>query len=314
MADKRTERKRGWDLAGKIIKKVGAFIGILLFMAIFCLAVIKAHDKRGELQITMLDVGQGDGIYIKTPAGKHYLIDGGSSDVTNVGTYRIEPYLESQGVEALDYVFVSHGDGDHTSGIEEMLANQKLGIQIHTIVLPNEQVIDDALYALAELASENGTKVVIMEVGDAIEDEKSFSGNQMLLTCVAPFDTYEGEIGNASSMVLDLQYGEFDMLFTGDLEKDGEEIVVDSGILRDYDVLKVGHHGSKYATSEKFLEQVKPEIALISAGRENAYGHPSEETLERLEDIGCEVYSTQECGAITIRTDGENMRVDGFTH
>lgn len=312
MAKKRTQRKRGRILADKIIKRVGAFTGILLFLTFFCIVDMKGHEKKGELQITMLDVGQGDGIYIKTPAGSHYLIDGGSSDVSKVGTYRIEPYLESQGVGELDYVFLSHGDGDHTSGIEEMLVNQKLGVRIHTIVLPDENVIDEALYALAELASENGTNVAIMEEGDIITDDKSFSGNQMRLTCIAPSDTYEGEIGNASSMVLDLQYGEFDMLFTGDLEKEGEEMVVESGNLRDYDVLKVGHHGSKNATTEAFLEQVKPEIALVSAGKDNSYGHPASETLERLEEIGCEVYSTQEYGAITIRTDGENMNVEGF--
>lgn len=299
-------------MVGKMIKRVGAFTGILLFLAFFCIADMKEHEKKGELQITILDVGQGDGIYIKTPVGRHFLIDGGSSDVSKVGTYRLEPYLESQGVGELDYVFLSHGDGDHTSGIEEMLANQKLGVRIHTIVLPNENVIDDALYALADLASSNGTNVVIMEAGDSITDAKAFSGNLMELTCIAPSDTYEGEIGNASSMVLDLQYGEFDMLFTGDLEKEGEEMVVESDVLRDYDVLKVGHHGSKNATSEEFLAQVKPEIAVVSAGKDNSYGHPASETLERLEKAGCEVYSTQECGAITIRTDGKNMNVSRY--
>lgn len=305
------ERKGECILERKIIRRAGAFLGILLFMTLFFLADIKSHSKKGELQITMLDVGQGDGIYIKTPQGRHFFIDGGSSDVSNVGTYRIEPYLESQGVAELDYVFVSHGDSDHISGIEEMLANQEFGIRIHTIVLSNENVIDEAQYALAELASINKTKVVVMEAGDKIIEEIS-SDKQMKVTCIAPADAFEGEIGNASSMVLDLQYGEFDMLFTGDLEKEGETAVTESGELRDYDVLKVGHHGSKNATSEEFLEQVKPEIALISAGKDNSYGHPALETIERLENVGCKVYSTQECGAITIRTDGEKMEMDGF--
>lgn len=311
MEKKRKKRKGECILGRKIIRRAGAFLGILLFMALFCLVDIKSYSKKGELQITMLDVGQGDGIYIKTPKGSHFLIDGGSSDISNVGTYRIEPYLESQGVAELDYVFVSHGDSDHTSGIEEMLANQEFGIRIDTIVLPNENVIDEALYALAELASVNKTKVVIMEAEDTIIEEIS-SDRQMKLTCIAPTDAFEGEIGNASSMILDLQYGEFDMLFTGDLEKEGEEMVTESGNLRDYDVLKVGHHGSKNATSEAFLEQVKPEIALVSAGKDNSYGHPALETIERLENVGCKVYSTQQCGAITIRTDGEKMEMDGF--
>lgn len=311
MEKKGTERKGERILGRKVIRRIIVFFAILLFMALFCLADIKSHGKKGELQITMLDVGQGDGIYMKTPQGRHFFIDGGSSDISNVGTYRIEPYLESQGVAELDYVFVSHGDSDHICGIEEMLANQEFGIRINTIVLPNEDVIDEELYALAELASENKTKVVVMEAGDIIIEEIS-SDKQMKLTCIAPTDTFDGEVGNASSMVLDLQYGEFDMLFTGDLEKEGETAVIESGELRDYDVLKVGHHGSKYATSEAFLEQVKPEIALISAGKDNSYGHPALETIERLENVGCKVYSTQQCGAITIRTDGEKIEMDGF--
>ncbi|MEE1085596.1 MAG: ComEC/Rec2 family competence protein [Schaedlerella sp.] len=285
----------------KIVKKGMLSLLVILSNVIFVAAVINTRGNHNELKITMLDVGQGDGIHIRTPSGMQILIDGGSSDVSEVGKYRIEPYLESQGVTELDYVFISHGDLDHTSGIQEMLLNQKFGIRIHTLILPSENVLDESLLEVGRFAEQYGTRVAAIGAGEKIID------GEMVITCIAPSESYEGAIGNASSMVLDLRYKGFDMLFTGDLENEGEDAVVKSGVLRDYDILKVGHHGSKNSTSEEFLEQVRPEVALISAGKENRYGHPSKETLERLKNIGCEVYSTQECGAIIINTDGEKL-------
>lgn len=287
-----------------ILKRIVYGGGMLLLITAFCFSTAISHGKKGELKVIMLDVGQGDGIYIRTPSGMHILIDGGSSDVSEVGKYRLEPFLESQGVKELDYVFITHGDGDHTSGIVEMLNNQTLGIKIHTIVLTTEKTIDESLLKIVKLAFQNDTKVVVMEKGEYIQDE------EMTLTCLSPAKDYDGEVGNASSMVLDLQYREFDMLFTGDLEQEGEKELAESWILRDYDILKVGHHGSKNSTSEDLLEAVRPEIAFISAGKENQYGHPHQETLERLSEAGCKIFSTQECGAISIVTDGEYVSME----
>lgn len=305
---KRNENKKKEKefLVKRAVKTTITSLATAGFLAIFCIAVMNSHGQDGELKITMLDVGQGDGIYIRTVSGKHWFIDGGSSDLSQLGKYRIEPFLESQGVAELDYVFLSHGDTDHTSGITEMLQNQKLGIKIKTLVLPTEAVIDDALLEIAGIAEANGTRIVVMNAGEKITD------GEMILTCLSPSSTYDGEIGNASSMVLDLKYKEFDMLFTGDLELEGEEKAISNGLLRDYDVLKVGHHGSKNATSEVFLEIVKPEIAMISAGKDNSYGHPAEETLERLGYVGCKVYTTQENGAVTVVTDGKKLWIDTY--
>lgn len=278
----------------------------------FCLLTANSHGVSGELKVTMLDVGQGDGIYIRTPNGRHYFVDGGSSDVSNLGTYRLEPFLESQGVGVLDYVFISHGDKDHLSGIEEMLTNQKFGVRIETLVLPNEQVLDETLWGLAKTAEENGTRVVTISAGECLkEDRKGAAKPKFSLTCLAPATDYAGETGNAASMVLSLQYGSFDMLFTGDVEGVGEGQLTENGALHEIDVLKVAHHGSKNSTSGTFLEVTEPKIALISAGKDNSYGHPHEETLQRLESIGCQIYNTQKCGAVTVISDGEMMKVEG---
>ncbi len=279
----------------------------LFFLAVsFCIICFRSHGKQGELKVTMIDVGQGDGLYIRTPSGRHYLVDGGSTDVSKAGKYRIEPFLKSQGVRTVDYVFISHGDADHMNGVQELLENQLLGIRIKTLVLPTEQVLDEALMALAEEAAGYGTKVVAIHEGEQISD------GGMRLTCLAPAADYSGEIGNASSMVLSLEFKEFDMLFTGDVEGTGEIALAESELLERCDILKVAHHGSKNSTIDIFLEKAVPKIGLISAGRNNRYGHPHQETLERLENLGCRIYSTQDYGAVTVKTDGNEIQILGY--
>ena len=120
------------------------------------------------------------------------------------------------------------------------------------------------------------------------------------------------EAGNEASVVLELKDEAFQMLLTGDLEGRGEEQLVESGALESCPILKAGHHGSKNSGSEEFLQIVKPRLTLISAGIKNRYGHPHEETLERLQEIGSEVLSTQECGAITLRSDGRKIKVHKY--
>lgn len=259
--------------------------------------------RLNKVSVTMIDVGQGDGIYLRGPAGRHYLIDGGSSDISSVGEYRLEPFLKSQGVHRLDYVFISHGDMDHISGIQEMLANQKMGIRIQTLVLPPVNVQDESLQNLAELAAQYHTRVTAIEAGQILKEKG------LKLTCIAPEEDYAGESGNSASMVLDLNYGAFDMLFTGDLEGEGEKEVEQKGRLRRYDILKVPHHGSGKSSSQEFLSQTQPLAALISAGVDNQYGHPHKDTLERLRQAGSKVYCTKDCKAVTVLSDGKEISI-----
>ena len=132
------------------------------------------------------------------------------------------------------------------------------------------------------------------------------------ITCIQPEERFAGKIGNASSMVLDLRYKAFRMLCTGDVEEIGEELLLEQIKEETYPVLKVAHHGSKNSTKEELLNEIQPKIALISAGKDNRYGHPHQETLERLRKIGAAVYSTVECGAITVKSDGNTVSVEGF--
>lgn len=279
--------------------------------------------ERGRLTTVVLDVGQGDSIFMRGPEGNTYLVDGGSSDVKKAGRYRIEPFLKSQGVGVLDYVLISHGDSDHMNGVEELIERQDIGAKIGTLVLPAQEVWDEALEKLAKKAEIYGIRVAVIKPGQNIKE------GDMAITCIQPGnpgtktenqESEEGdaegryEPGNAASMVLAVKFGRFDMLLTGDVEGEGEERLTDQLAEKysdcTWEVLKVAHHGSKNSSSEGFLRQMQPAYALISAGRENRYGHPHQETIERLTDAGSKIYSTQENGAIIVEVeDGETMKV-----
>lgn len=268
-----------------------------------CVVLLTLPQKMGgRLEITMLDVGQGDTIFVRAPSGETFLVDGGSSSVNLVGRYRIEPFLKYRGVGRLDYVFLSHGDEDHISGIRELLERQLLGVKIGALVLPPKQVWEENLYEIARLAQEKEVSIYCMEQGDEL------SVGEVSLRCLWPNRT-QNDSGNEASMVLSMTCGAFDMLFTGDLEAAAEksvceymEILQKTGkVPIDYEVLKVGHHGSSGGTSEELLQVVRPKWAIISCGENNRYGHPHKETLERLEMAGCDWTMTAFHGAIELQ-------------
>lgn len=276
----------------QIIKKKSIIISSFLLSLILLI-----YTPTSDLQITMIDVGQGDSLFVRGPGRTTYLIDGGSSDVKEVGKYRLEPYLKYEGVGTLNYVFVSHGDEDHYSGILEMLLRQDVGIKVERVVFPENYKEDGNLLYLAQVAKENGSKALVIKEGMMICERG------MQITCLQP----NGEsnlTGNQGSMVLEIEYEEFDMLCTGDVEENGERLLTEKLKGQEYEVLKVAHHGSKYSSKEEFFDAVSIKIALISAGRDNRYGHPHGETLTRLKKENCKIFQTSECGAITIRTDG----------
>jgi competence protein ComEC len=179
--------------------------------------------------------------------------------------------------------------------------------------LPNIETKDEAYMELETLAKEKGISLQYISTGDVILD------GEIKMVCLHPIANYEAKSSNAYSTVMSISYGEFDMLLTGDLEKEGE--VELTKLLQnldyranyairpatDYDILKVAHHGSKNSTSEEILRMIRPEISLISCGEDNSYGHPHKELIERLKHIGSELKITYEKGAITIKTDGKKV-------
>ena len=283
-----------WNLVCKVHKKI-VFLCFVISMTLF----IKVPN--GKVEVTMLDVGQGDCIFIKAPNGKAYLIDGGSSDVKQVGKYRIEPFLKYKGIGNLECVFVSHGDSDHCNGIEEIIDRQEYSVRIKTLVFPETYRRDEALLQLGKKAREAGITVVCMRQGMELKQ-----GN-FRISCVQPGEDENGLEGNAGSMVLEVLFRKFSMLCTGDVEGAGEEHLIQNLGKKTYQILKVSHHGSKNSSAQTFLEIVRPRISLISAGKDNSYGHPHAETIERLNAVKSKILMTEEQGAITIKSNGNSL-------
>lgn len=266
------------------------------------------------LQITVIDVGQGDSIYIADDRGGHYLIDGGSSSKNDVGTYQILPFLKEEGAGNLDAVFVTHMDSDHYNGIRMLIEEMDVnGVTIRNLFLPDigEKSKSEEYTELVMLAKKQGIAVQYVHKGDVLRHGK------LKLTCLYPSKGTNQET-NAASVVLYLEYETFTALFTGDLEGIGEEEVrtklASYGVSErgGLTVLKVAHHGSRNSTKETFLETASPKIALISAGKENSYGHPHEELLQRLTEAGSHIYVTAQGGAVTVTYRNGKVRVEEF--
>ena len=275
--------------------RLGILLGVILLLAGY-----PAHN----LQITFLDVGQGDGICMELPDGRVYLMDGGSSDVSKVGNYRLVPFLKAKGIRKIDAVFLSHGDADHINGIAELLEEKQISIDCVCLPAGAEQ---EEFAEIKDLARARNISVRTIQAGDFWEN------NGTKFWCLNPADVTES--GNAASVVLYMEYQNFSMLLTGDLEGEGEKSVaalLRSNAITGISVLKVAHHGSKNSTKEEFLLQCSPAVAVISCGERNTYGHPHKETLERLNDMGTAVYRTDCSGAVQITVSGSRMKVTEY--
>lgn len=274
----------------------------LLCLAFFLLIFPVREDKR--LSITNLDVGQGDCACIRFD-GKTILVDGGSSDVTDVAKYRISKFLKYYGIRTIDYIFITHSDGDHTNGIVEFLeAEGHMGFRIGEIILPDIEKPDDTYRKLEKNCRRAGMRVRKMDKGDECKI------GSLTIRCLHPEPCYDWKTENDYSLVLELEYGKFRGILTGDLEQAGEDSIQKE--LRRADYLKVGHHGSKTSSSENFLKRLRPVISVISAGERNRYGHPAREVVERLRSNGSQVYCTIEKGAVTVYSDGEKTEVETY--
>lgn len=290
-------------------KKVRGYLTVGVVLLAFVL-----YLPKGGMELDILDVGQGDGIYLRTSSGFDVFMDGGSSSISKVGTYRILPFLKCKGVREIDYWFVSHTDKDHISGLEELLEG---GYRVKNLVFSEEIVRDESYEELITLARNAGTKVVYMGYLDCLNLKNA------KFICVFPYDGFATDDKNEASMVLYYEDGAFDGLFTGDTGEKQEAWIAenyrtwltvsgddagDTGLKEQeigIDFYKAAHHGSKYSNSAKLLQILKPKTAVISSGINNWYGHPHEEAVKRMEDAGSRIWNTAECGQITIKKEEE---------
>lgn len=277
-----------------------AFIAAVGAILVWILGVFFLSVKSdGQLKVTMLDVGQGDCFLIELPDGSIMLSDAGSSSKISIAEYIIEPVLLSKGLSCVDYVLLSHADEDHISGIEELINNNN--IRINELLVPS--AAENSFSQLIDLAKKNGLQT------EFIGKDDYFYLSDCKFEIYAPKAGSYSEDENSLSLVYGLFYKNFSMLFTGDLPITAESALPK---LHKFTVLKAAHHGSKNSCSEDFLSNVLPDIVLISYGRGNLYGHPSKETLNRLEAVNASVYKSGLLGAVELVTDGKQVDINPF--
>lgn len=240
--------------------------------------------------VHFIDVGQGDAALILCD-GKSMLIDGGDKSASST----VYTYLKKQGLTYLDYVICTHPDADHVGGLSGALEQAQAG----TVYCPVDNYDSKAFQNFKTRVEAQGKKLIRPAV------DSVFSLGSATVTVLAPRADYTDT--NESSIVLRVVYGSTSFLFTGDAEHESESAMCEAGVTLKSTVLKVGHHGSDTSTSIRFLGEVMPQYAVISCGKDNKYGHPTEQTLSRLRQAGVTVYRTDLQGDIICESDGTQV-------
>ena len=281
---------------------------VLKVLIVFVLLVFILNTIPQKLKIHFVDVGQGDCTFITTPQNKTILIDGGGSmsEEYDVGKSTLLPYILDRGYTKLDYVFISHFDQDHVGGILTILEELRVG----QVYISKQEQDSENYQKFLKIVKDKKIKVKVLKQGDCLKIEKN-----LYFDILWPIEEQIQEnVLNNNAMVMKLRYGKFSMLFTGDIEAIAEEKILDfykekgESILKS-DVLKVAHHGSKTSTTQSFFEKVNPKICLIGVGKNNMFGHPTVEVLERIN--GTKIYRTDENGEIILEVgcNGDGLKM-----
>lgn len=262
-------------------------------------------ETKGRLQIVALDVGQGDGFLIVSPGGKTVLIDAGNARAGD----SVVAALQRRNLRTIDLAVATHPHADHIAGLRRVIGKLTVKQLLDSGQSFASTEYEKLLRAVKErkVAYTKAGKGQTFDLDSGVRLE-AFNprGNGQWITGVRE----GGSVENANSVVLRLTYGNFTMLFTGDAEAETEAELIKAKLPMRAQVLKVGHHGSRHATSERFLNAVNPQVAIISCGMDNRYGHPSQPTLDRLKRSNVQVHRTDLSGEITIVSDGNTFQVN----
>jgi competence protein ComEC len=279
-------------------KRKGLLALILLLLLVLNGAVLNAFlaPITNELRVSFLDVGQGDAILIEGPTGREVLVDGGRDR----SVLRQLPPVIGWFDRSIALVVETHPDADHIGGLSDVFERY----QVSYFLTPGiENDTNATLRLAAAVRNEYGLTTVLARRGERIH----IGGGAYIDVLFPDRDVSKSET-NVASVVLHVVYGDTSFMLTGDLPSEGEDYLVylDTAALES-DVLKAGHHGSRHSTDSAWLAAVAPTTVVISAGKENSYGHPHLETLERIRAQGAAVVSTIEEGTITFVSDGTNL-------
>lgn len=278
-------------------KVISLFTAFLISLSIIVGTVeAKEQPKSKELEpmeVHFIDVGQGDSTLIKC-GDSAMLIDAGENDK---GTL-VQNYIKKQGVKALDYLIITHPDSDHSGGADVIITKY----DIDTIIYPNYSKDTATWRDVVKAMDYKRYKVTEPVVGD------TYKLGDAEFTIIAPNSDDYGDNANNYSVGIILRHGNKKFVFTGDAEEAAEADIVANKLDISADVLQAGHHGSKTASTEKFLKAINPEYAVISCGEDNSYGHPHAATMNSLRSMGVKVYRTDEQGSLIATSDGKEIK------
>jgi len=256
------------------------------------LITIELTTENKDLTVSYIDVGQADSILIKSPNKKSILIDAGNNEDGD----NVVSYLKEKGIKKIDVLIGTHAHEDHIGGMDEVIENFDVGKFYMPKVQTNTKTYEDVLNA----AKQKSLTIISAAANLNIDLDK-----EIIINMFAPNSSTYEDLNNYSS-VIKLTYKNNSFLFTGDAEIDSEKEMLNKGYSLKSDVLKIGHHGSNSSTSEEFLKAVSPTYAVISVGKENPYGHPSQETINKLK--GIKVYRTDIDGSIEATSNGNTIK------
>ncbi|MBU6431276.1 MAG: MBL fold metallo-hydrolase [Patescibacteria group bacterium] len=276
--------------------KLYFLLGFLL-VNIFIWRTVFTEDRQGVLRVSFLDIEQGDAIFIEAPSGNQVLIDGGPNKIVLKKLAEIMPFYD----RTIDAVIATHPDKDHIGGLVDVLKNYRIDF----VMEPGVSSDTGAYQELEKIIAEKKLPRILARRGMSLN-----LGDGAHLNILFPDRNTDGWETNTASIVAKLVYGNNSFLLTGDSPIAIEKYLsmIDGKNLQS-DVLKAGHHGSRTSTSESFANLVSPEYAVISAGKNNKYGHPHKEVLDILEKIKSRILKTYELGTISFSSDGENIRL-----
>jgi competence protein ComEC len=259
----------------------------------------------GRLRLTVFDVGQGDAMLLQMPRGSALMVDAGGvafgASTFDIGSRVLAPALWANGVRSLDVLALTHGDPDHVGGARSILRDFHPREVWEGVPVAHHLALREML-AEARLA---GSRVEPRRAGDRFDIE----GAQVRILHPPPPDWERFRVRNDDSLVLEVRYGETALLLTGDISAEVERSLIPRLSPSRTRILKVAHHGSRTSTSAELLAAWRPQIAVISCGRGNRFGHPSPEVLRRLDAAKVRVYRTDRDGQITLDTDGRGILV-----